>query len=96
MTKKKVISIQMMRKQWITFAELAQYIGISLQTLSNYLARAEFDIYTNFERKKENNQFYVCFKSTNMLAELLKKRQRYLPAKNIKILGEEFCARTKE
>ena len=79
------------RANWITFEELAETAGVRIDTLRNYLSREEFSMYTEFKRKGLSNLFYVCFNSTNLLSNLLKKRQRYLPAKNIKELGERYA-----
>ena len=81
------------RANWITFEELAMIAGIQMNTLCNYLSREEFSMYTEFKRKGLSSLFYVCFNSTNLLSNLLKKRQRYLPAKNIKELGERYAFR---
>jgi hypothetical protein len=78
------------KANWITFEELAVIAGIKMNTLCNYLSREEFSMYTEFKRKGLSSLFYVCLNSTRLLANLLKSRQRYLPAKCIKNLGERY------
>jgi hypothetical protein len=81
------------KANWITFEELAVTAGIKMNTLCNYLSREEFSMYTEFKRKGLSSLFYVCLNSTTLLANLLKSRQRHLPAKCIKDLGERYAFR---